>query len=410
MPGERADCFDKRRDRRTMAQAPALKIAYLCDQSPEDRHSYSGGNARLLASLRDHVGDVTVLGSDWHAAQPARQVIEALPDSLTIRARWRAHLALGPVIARGVADELRRARYDVVFCAYSFQSLHRLRLPYPMVTAYTSDATPTVYKCSEVGEAFGSFLKVSRLIDPLILRAERQVFQATDLLLWPSEWLKRQADPLYGLDPDRSLVVPWGANIADPGPPVAPPRLEQGAPLELLVLGRDWFAKGGPVAFDTMKALRAAGHDARLTVIGCTPPDFHRTDHVTVHPHLDKSKPDERAIFDACLRSAHFMVMASVESYGFAFCEASAHGLPSLCLNVGRVPVREGVNGHAVAPGGDTVAQFSDLIHGYLKDPATYDALRATTRREYETRLNWASWGERVRAELESARSRLAKP
>lgn len=56
-----------------------------------------------------------------------------------------------------------------------------------MVTAYTSDATPTTYKRSKVGEAFGSFLKVSRLIDPLILRAEDQVFQATDLLFWPSE-------------------------------------------------------------------------------------------------------------------------------------------------------------------------------------------------------------------------------
>ncbi|MDT8327318.1 MAG: glycosyltransferase family 4 protein [Roseovarius sp.] len=393
-----------------MAQAQPLKIAYLCDQSPEDRLSYSGGNARLVAALRDHVGDVTVLGSDWHAAQPARHLIEALPDSVTIRARWRAQLALGRMIARGVTDELRQGQYDVLFCAYSFQSLHRLRLPYPMVTAYTSDATPTTYKRSEVGKAFGSFLKVSRLIDPLILRAERQVFQATDLLFWPSEWLKAEADPLYGLDPARSLVVPWGANIADPGPSMTPPRLETGALLHLLVLGRDWFAKGGPVAFETMEQLRALGHDARLTVIGCTPPDSHRTAHVTVHAHLDKSKPDERATLDACFKSAHFMVMASFESYGFAFCEASAHGLPSLCLNVGGVPVREGVNGHAVAPGGDSVAAFTTLITGYLQDSTAYDRLRATSRQEYETRLNWQSWGKTVRARLIEARARLEKP
>ncbi len=387
-----------------MAQAQPLRIAYLCDQSPEDRHSYSGGNSRLLTALRDHVGDVTVLGTDWHAAQPASQVIEALPDSVTIRARWRAHLALGRVIARGVAQELRQGQYDVLFCGYSFQSLHRLRLPYPMVTAYTSDATPTVYRRSEVGAAFGSFLRVSRLVDPLILRAERQVFQGTDLLFWPSEWLKSKADPLYDLDPARSLVVPWGANITDPGPPKAPPPLAKGAPVHLLVLGRDWFAKGGSVAFETMKRLRAAGHDAQLTVIGCTPPAGHLNAHVTVHPHLDKSQPDERAIFDACLGSAHFMVMASFESYGFAFCEASAHGLPSLCLKVGGVPVRDGVNGHAIADGGDTVAAFTALIGGYLDSPAAYGALRATTRREYETRLNWGAWGNTVRDRLIAAR------
>ena len=388
-----------------MAQAQPLRIAYLCDQSPEDRHSYSGGNARLLAALRDHVGDVTVLGTGWHAAQPARQVIEALPDPVTIRARWRAHLALGRIISRGVANELRQGQYDVLFCAYSFHSLYRLRLPYPMVTSYTSDATPTTYKRSKVGQAFGSFLKVSRLIDPLILRAERQVFQATDLLFWPSEWLKSAADPLYDLDPERSLVVPWGANIADPGPPAAPPRLETGAHLHLLILGRDWFAKGGPVAFETMERLRALGHDARLTVIGCTPPEFHRNAHVTVHAHLDKSKPDERATLDACLKSAHFMVMASFESYGFAFCEASAYGLPSLCLKVGGVPVREGVNGHAIPANGDSVAAFTTLITGYLQDPAAYHRLRATSRQEYETRLNWRVWGQTVRERLVAART-----
>jgi len=388
-----------------MAQARPLRIAYLCDQSPEDRQSYSGGNARLLAALRDHVGEVSVLGTGWHAAQPVRQAIEGLPDPVAIRARWRAHLALGRVIARGVANDLRQGQYDVLFCAYSFQSLHRLRLPYPMITAYTSDATPTVYKRSEVGAAFGSFLKVSRLVDPLIQRTERQVFQATDLLFWPSEWLKSEADALYGLDPAKSLVVPWGANIADPGTAAAPPKLAPGAPLQLLVLGRDWFAKGGPVAFETMQRLRALGHDARLTVIGCTPPAFHRNAHVTVHPHLDKSRPDERATLDACLKSAHFMVMASFESYGFAFCEASAHGLPSLCLNVGGVPVRDGVNGHAIAAEGETVAAFTTLITGYLQDPATYGALRATTRQEYETRLNWRAWGSMVHERLLAART-----
>ncbi|MDA3857056.1 MAG: glycosyltransferase family 4 protein, partial [Roseovarius sp.] len=243
------------------------------------------------------------------------------------------------------------------------------------------------------------------LIDPLILRAERQVFQATDLLFWPSEWLKSNADALYGLDPARSLVVPWGANIADPGPPKTPPRLAKAEPLHLLVLGRDWFAKGGPAAFETMERLRALGHDARLTVIGCTPPAFHRNAHVTVHPHLDKSRPDERATFDACLKSAHFMVMASFESYGFAFCEASAHGLPSLCLNVGGVPVRDGVNGHVIAAEGDPQVAFTALVIGYLENPAAYGALRATTRKEYETRLNWRAWGNTVRDRLIAART-----
>lgn len=386
-----------------MGQDRPLKIAYLCDQPPEDRFTYSGGNQRICKALRDHVGEVAVLGSGWHAAQPVRTMIEAMPDRITMRADWRAHLALARIIARGVRRELAGDRYDVLFCAYSFQSLMGLNLPYPMLRVFSSDATPTAYKRSEVGQEFGSYLKISRVLDPLILRAERRVFRSCDLLFWPSAWLKSEADALYDLSPEASHLVPWGANIDDPGT-ATPVRIDAGAPLRLLLLGRDWHAKGGPIAFHTMQALRERGLDARLTVIGCTPPDHHRNAHVTVHAHLDKGKPDERRTLLHHLNTAHFMVMASYESYGFAFCEASAHGLPSLCLRVGGVPVRDGINGHALPPEA-TVADFVACIAGYVDDPDRYANLRQSSRHEYTTRLNWQSWGQTVRARLLAARA-----
>ena len=386
-----------------MGQDRPLKIAYLCDQPPDDRFTYSGGNQRICNALRDHVGEVTVLGSGWHAAQPVRALIEAMPDRITMRADWRAHLALARIIARGVRRELAKDRYDVLFCAYSFQSLMGLNLPYPMLRVFSSDATPTAYKRSEVGQEFGSYLRIARVLDPLILRAERRVFRSCDLLFWPSAWLKSEADALYDLAPTASHLVPWGANIDDPGT-AAPVPINAGAPLHLLLLGRDWYAKGGPIAHDTMQALRDRGLDARLTVIGCTPPDHHRNAHVTVHAHLDKSRADERRTLLHHLQTAHFMVMPSYESYGFAFCEASAHGLPSLCLRVGGVPVRDGINGHALHPGA-TAAEFTACIARYVDDADGYAKLRQSSRQEYMTRLNWASWGETVRARLLAARA-----
>jgi len=388
---------------------PPLRIAYLCDEDPRDRHSYSGGNARILATLRAHVGEVTVLGHGWHAAQPARRAIEALPPAVTMRARWRAQLALAPVIARGVARELRQSPHDVLFCAYSFHALSALRLPPGMLCAYTSDATPTAYKRSEVGAAYGSYLSASRLVDPLILRAERRVFRACDALFWPSAWLRDAAIRLYGIDPARAHLVPWGAGIEDPGPPADVP-LEPGGEVRLLLLGRDWHGKGGPLAAEVTRHLRAAGHAARLTVIGCTPPeDVTRDGHVIVHPHLDKSVPAERALLESALGQAHFMVMPSFESYGFAFCEASAYGLPSLCLDVGGVPVREGINGHALPPGSPAQA-FTDLIAGYVADPSRYRALRHSARAEYLDRLNWRAWGSSVRARLLALRAQQPVP
>ncbi|WP_306043360.1 MULTISPECIES: glycosyltransferase family 4 protein [unclassified Mameliella] len=381
-----------------------LRIAYLCDMSPLDRNLYSGGNARIFDALRSHAGEVTVLPQIWGAADPLRRLIQAMPERVSLRARWRAHYALRRVIARPIEAELRRGRYDVLFGAYALHALAGVRVPSDTVAAFTSDATQTVYRESEIGQAHERIFKLGRFLDDWVERRERAALARADLLLWPSEWLRTAVESRYGIAPDRSRLVPWGANI--PAPPLPAPRsLRQGQPVRLLVVGRDWVAKGGPVAFDTMMALRDAEVDARLTVIGCLPPEDHVNPFVTVYPQLNKAVPKEQAIFDTALAESHFMVMPSFESYGFAFCEAAAHGLPSLCLRVGGVPVRDGITGHAL-PLGAKATDFARIILSYLDAPDSYARLGRAARAEFEERLNWDAWGRRTAALLHEAVAR----
>ncbi len=381
-----------------------LNIAYLCDISPLDLNLYSGGNARIYDALNTHVGEVTILPNTWAMAEPMRRLLHALPEAINLRARWRLHLALGRIIAAGVRRELGRARYDVLFTAYSFQSLARVVPPYPMVSAFTADATPTGYKRSEVGQNYGSYFSLSRLADPWVLGHERRIFKAQDLLLWPGEWQKKTADALYGLSQAQSLIVPWGGNISDPGKGRAPPPLAPDQPVNLLFIGRDWFAKGGPLVLEMVNLLRAEGVDVRLDVVGCTPPES--APWLRVHRSLDKAKPDDLARLTSLFRGAHFMVMASFESWGFAFCEASAYGLPSLCLKTGGVPVRDHVNGHALPPGAGA-SDFAALVQRYLGDVPAYKTLRLNARAEYEENLNWDVWGQRVSAVLHEKRAAI---
>ncbi|MDA7423246.1 glycosyltransferase family 4 protein [Thalassococcus lentus] len=381
-----------------------LNIAYLCDHSPLDRNLYSGGNARIYDALRAHAGEVTILSQSWHMAEPIRRLIQSAPESFNLRARWRAHLLLAPLIARGVRSELSKGKYDVLFGAYSFQSMHKVAAPYPLVRAYTSDATQTIYRLSEVGQQFDRKFTGGGILDRWVERQEKTVFGNMDVLLWPSQWLLQEAQQRYGLDAGHCHLLPWGANIGDVPPPGAR-QIDQSGPVQLLLIGRDWFAKGGPIAFDTMQALRANGIDARLTVVGCTPPDFHCNEWVTVHPQLNKAIPEQAETFDACLSRAHFLVQPSFESYGFAFCEASAFALPSLCFRVGGVPVRDGVNGYAL-PVGSTAEEFANRVSTLIRDPNAYAALSASSRAEYEQTLNWDAWGKAAAEVLSDAVSR----
>ncbi len=382
-----------------------LKIAYLCDFSPKDRNLYSGGNARIYDALCKHAGEVHILSNRWGAAEPLRRLVHMMPEAINLRARWRLHLALGRIIAREVTRELARDRYDVLFGAYSFQSLFRLQPPYPMVTAFTADATPTTYKRSEIGQSYGSLVSASRLLDPLVLKAERSIFRSQDLLLWPAAWQKESADALYGLTDAQSQVVPWGANVDDPGPGTSYPEIGPGQEIRLLFIGRDWVAKGGPLVVDVLKTLLDRGRRASLSVVGCTPPAEYLRPEVTVYPSLDKARPDQLATFQRLFRGAHFLLMASFESWGFAYCEASAYGLPSLCLKTGGVPVFDGVNGHAFAVG-TPAGGFADVVESYVADPPRYRELRHSARALYERELNWDSWGQ---ATAELLRRKLAE-
>lgn len=388
---------------------PRLKIAYLCDIHPEHVNPYSGGNHRIHAALSQRA-DVTTLPQDWGTLEPVRRAINALSDAAQLRLRWRTHLALARRIAARNNRLLRSGGFDVIFGAYSFQSMSRIKPPPGALSVFTSDATPTVYKRSEIGQAFGSSWVSRHLLDPLTLRAERRIFSDIDLLLWPSEWIEREARALYDLPPAKAHVLPWGANVPDPGKAPAPAAPGPGTPLELLIIGRDWFAKGGPMAFDTMKALRARGHDARLTVIGCTPPEFHMSEQVTLTGPLDKGKPADAARFDAALRGAHLLIQPSVESFGFAFCEAAAYGLPALAYDIGGVPVRDGISGQRLARAASP-EDFADVVEKLVAVPARYAALRESARSEYETRLNWDAWADAALALIEERLSgKRAKP
>ena len=373
-----------------------LKIAYLCDHSPKLTWSHSGGNTRLYNALQKHVGDVTILSNSWGAVNCVRKLVEKLPLSINLRARFRIHLLLSRIIARHVAKELAKGEYDVLFCPYAYFCLANLKLPYPIVTVFSSDSTYWAYKYSKVGAAFGSFFSFSRMFDSAIFRAEREVYRSTDLCLWPSSWIKRSADTLYGLSESQSHMVHWGANIAPPDESslrIQNPITDE---VKLLLVGRDWVPKGGPAVVKILLALQSQGVRAHLTVVGCTPPESDMHENMTVYPQLNKEDPSEYATFTNLYRTSHLFVMPSYEAYGFAFCEASAYGLPSICLDVGGVPVKDGVNGRQL-PDGASTEDFVKIITEYTNNAEKYQALRESTRGYYEEHLHWDAWGRKTR-------------
>jgi glycosyltransferase involved in cell wall biosynthesis len=227
---------------------------------------------------------------------------------------------------------------------------------------------------------------------------EQRALDRSRMVLYPSEWAAASARRDYGVPASRVHVIPYGPNVDS-----VPPRgIIEGAKSDdvcrILFLGVSWERKGGATAYEAVRLLRARGVDARLTICGCTPPMPVDPAFTTVIPHLDKNVPAEAARLSELLLHASFLVLPTVaDCFGIVFCEASAHGTPSVAPDTGGVggAVVTGENG-ILLPEGSSPDEYAAEIARLFQDRARYRALVSSSRASFEQRLNWDRWGQKV--------------
>ena len=215
-------------------------------------------------------------------------------------------------------------------------------------------------------------------------------------IIYSSEWIKHKAIETYNINPNKIEVIEFGANIPKP--------IKYSIDIDtdvcrLVFIGRNWEKKGGDKVLQAYRLLKTEGFPCSLTIIGSTPKkELDDEENITVFPSLNKEKPEDLNTLCQILFKSHFLVLPTeFDAYGIVFCEASAYGVPSIAADVGGVsqPVREGKNGFLLPPDA-TAEDYAEKIKTVFGDRESYFRLRASSRKEYETRLNWDVWGERV--------------
>lgn len=374
------------------------RIAFLTAEDARDPRFWSGTPYHIAASLAgqgaaiDHVGPLPA----WPLlALRARKKLErtlGLPQSLITGSPAYARFA-GLVAGRRIAALAPRP--DVVFSPAGSALVAHLEAGVPLV--YLSDATVRL-----MVDYYPQFTGLSRAAIRAADGLERAAIAKAALLVYPTRWAADSAVRDYGADPAKIIVAPLGANMdeAEIGGPASPPG---DGICRLLFVGTEWERKGGDIALRALEVLRGLGVPSRLTLVGATPPGP-VGEGVEATGFLDKNKPADRARLAALYREADFFILPTRhECYGIVFCEAAAYGVPSLATRTGGVPdvVAEGETGFTLPPE-DRGEGYAAAIAGLWADPDRYQALRASSRRAYETRLNWDAWGRTVMAGIEA--------
>lgn len=213
-----------------------------------------------------------------------------------------------------------------------------------------------------------------------------------------SAWAMESAVRDYGGNPENLSVISWGCNLPDL--PREQARLSADDDrCRLLFVGAQWRRKGGDVVLETARLLQMRGVPVSVDLAGVRPDDsFPEGVDVTYHGRLDKNDPVQlQQMLELYRRATFFVLPTQQDCTPMVFAEANMMGTPAVTCDTGGVSsvVRHGKNGLVLA-GTATASDYADAIEACWKDSTGYEALRRSSRNEYEERLNWKVWAREI--------------
>ncbi len=317
----------------------------------------------------------------------------------------RHPLFLDPFVGQRMGAEaarrLRGTEYDVLLtndmCIGAFTATSKPVVIYTDVMI-TSDYSEKNLPGCRLGN-------MSAVAVGLCRRTLRRALERSALTVFPAEWCASAARS-YSQETGKIKVIPFGANIEDPGAEIAFGRtwakVRDKVCVNLLFVGKQWVRKGGDVAVEAVRRLNLGGMKAKLHVVGAKPPGAVSAEQVQEYGMLDKAKPEEMRLLKRLFTEADaFILPSSSEGYVISVLEAAAFGLPSLAYDTDGVrnAVVDGCSG-MLFPLGSPGEVFADAVRLWQKQPGAYEALARGARRHYETNANWATCVRRLMAEI----------
>ena len=370
-----------------------LKIAFLTATDARDKRSRSGTIYYMAKAIQEHCGDVYYLG-------PLNSQMDKVArwfNNLTLKIfnknyAYEHSILLSFSYARIIKEKLKEKQYDIIFAPVASTELALLSAEIPII--YTADATFSLIS-NYYPDYFTGQLKLSREEGNYI---EQSAINKADILLYPTQWAANSAINDYGADKSNIKIVPFGANIDDTPSREIVIHKEKSDKCKLLFLGVDWERKGGEIAFEALVELLKLGVDTELIICGCIPPEEFKHDNMSVIPFLDKNNPEQNKELQLLFLSSDFLILPSrTEAYGVVFCEANAYGLPAITTDTGGIPgvIEDGKNGYML-PLDARGADYAELIKNIYQDEERYNQLVCDSRKTFEEKLNWDSWGIKV--------------
>lgn len=301
---------------------------------------------------------------------------------------YRHSFILAKHYGRYFTKKVSQVNPNLIVATAASSELAFLKTQVPII--YITDGT--FASCLNYHKSLSNLLKLSINEGHAI---EQLSVNVSKLVIVPSDWAAESVKNDYKAEQNKVVVMPLGANFeAIP----ADDEIQYYAPnnWKLLFVGVNWENKGGDIAFNAFKILMDKGYDVSLTILGCKPPSYVAHANLSVIPFIDKNEPAGFQRIKEIYKAHHLLIFPTrFDCAGIIINEASAFGIPSLVANTGGVGghLKDGINGYLIDYN-DSGLAYSEKIISLIESPEKYIALRKSSRKLFNEKLNWDSWLE----------------
>lgn len=380
-----------------------MNIAFATIYDPQDIRRGSGTFYSMSKEMERQGHTLHYIGPIPYQYPLVSRILRAVHARVGKRYLTYLDPFVGKQTGNEVTRQLANLDYDVLITNdYAIAGYTQTSRP---VVLYT-DAMIT-HNHLERNLPYSRLSNISLITLWLSRRTIRRGLRQASLSVFPAQW---SADEALKYHPNASKirVVPFGANITDPGVEIAQERDLSAAlgsrTINLLFVGKDWQRKGGSIAVDTARELQQRGIDARLHVVGGSPPDAVDPAYVHVYGLLDKTNDAERRKIEHLYRICDVLMLPS-SSEGFVIVplEAAAYGMPTLAYDTIGVngSVRHGDTG-VLLQLGQSGAAFADTVESWFRAPDEYIQLSRGARKHFVETVNWERNIQKLFHEIES--------
>jgi glycosyltransferase involved in cell wall biosynthesis len=375
------------------------RLGFLASGDPRDRVAQSGSLYHMVKALEPYFEEICLCDPIASLEKRAGRLADAASRRVLRRPIAYDHLVRVALRHGRIAAERLRGR--------SFDAL--LAVMNPVDVAWLETDVPIVLVLDATFALQHDYYPKFTNLWPWSVRqaesVEGEAYRRASGLACSSRWAAQSAIRDYGVDPQRVHTIFFGANLDSIPSRETVLRKTPSAACRLLFVGVGWDEKGGAIALEALVALEAIGIDAQLVICGSTPPSDVSHERISVIPFLDKRDRLQRAHLEELYATADFLLLPTRrDCFPHVFCEASAFGLPSITSNTGAVSeaVRACENGY-VLPYDAAGSEYARVIAEVYRDKKRYEALVASTRAAYESRMNWEVWAASIKQVLDDA-------